>query len=152
MRHHRRNVYFFRSRHSVIFVAFDKNHDGKIGSKRFISEYLIPHVVKKYGCQVQAVLSLELDRNINQLVPPSNNNYQETRGPRTALINRGAREERSLLEMFQRNLLAMGAKGLPFSFPNLNSDPGHVKNLGEFRTYYSVHPTDLRGKTDSRVL
>ena len=43
----------FRSSHSVIFVAFDKNHDGKIGSKRFISDYLLPHVINKFGCRLQ---------------------------------------------------------------------------------------------------
>ena len=80
----------------------------------------------------QAVLSLELDKNINDLLPAATNNYQESRGPRTALINRGTREEHSLLEIFQRNLLSVGATGLPFTFPNLNTDQEHVDNLGKF--------------------
>ena len=65
---HRAIVYSFRSSYSVIFVAFDKNHDGKIGSKRFISEYLIPHVVNKYGCRVQVVKITITARKLNLLV------------------------------------------------------------------------------------
>ena len=62
------NVYFFRSRYSVIFVAFDKNHEGKIGSKRFISEYLIPQVLNKYGCRVQVGKIIIPARVLNLLV------------------------------------------------------------------------------------
>ena len=52
-----KKTFCFRSSYSVIFVAFDKNHEGKIGSKRFISDYLLPHVVHKYGCRVQVCVN-----------------------------------------------------------------------------------------------
>ena len=46
-------IFFFRPDYSVLFVAFDKRHDGSVGSKRFIDEYLFPHVLHKYKCKIQ---------------------------------------------------------------------------------------------------
>ena len=110
---------------------------------------------------VQAVLSLELDQDITHLVPPgpaSNNQHQQSRGgPRTALINRGTREEQSLLEIFQRNLLSLGAKGSPFTFPNLNRDQGQVQNLGKCntpnaRTISLMDKSDIVNNTHPEVM
>ena len=60
---------FFRPDYSVLFVAFDKRHDGSVGSKRFLNEYLVPHVLRKYKCKIQvdALKTLGLGASVNFL-------------------------------------------------------------------------------------
>ena len=41
------------SRYSVIFVAFDKEREERMGSRAFVAEYLIPQVIRRYNCSVQ---------------------------------------------------------------------------------------------------
>ena len=38
---------------SVIFVAFDKERGERQGSKAFVEEYLMPHVVNRFNCTCQ---------------------------------------------------------------------------------------------------
>ena len=45
-----------RPEHSTIFAAFDKRHDGSVGSRRFITHFLEPHVRRKYKCKIQVAL------------------------------------------------------------------------------------------------
>ena len=49
-------MYCARPEHSTIFVAFDKRHDGSVGSRRFITHFLEPHVRRKYKCKIQVAL------------------------------------------------------------------------------------------------
>ena len=50
-------IYCGRPEHSTIFVAFDKRHDGSVGSRRFITHFLEPHVRRKYKCKIQVALT-----------------------------------------------------------------------------------------------
>ena len=50
------SYYVARPEHSTIFVAFDKRHDGSVGSRRFITHFLEPHVRRKYKCKIQVTL------------------------------------------------------------------------------------------------
>ena len=43
----------FSPDYSVIFVAFDKERDERQGSKAFIDEYLMPHVISRFNCTSQ---------------------------------------------------------------------------------------------------
>ena len=39
--------------YSVIFVALDKEREERAGSRAFVTEYLLPHVVNRFKCTVQ---------------------------------------------------------------------------------------------------
>ena len=52
-----------RPEHSTIFVAFDKRHDGSVGSRRFITHFLEPHVRRKYKCKIQVASMASMHPN-----------------------------------------------------------------------------------------
>ena len=43
----------FSPDYSVIFVAFDKERDERQGSRAFVEEYLMPHVITRFNCTSQ---------------------------------------------------------------------------------------------------
>ena len=55
----------------MIFAAFDKRHDGSVGSLNFISDYIIPHVLEKYKCSVQVKYICKFTLNANTIVNKS---------------------------------------------------------------------------------
>ena len=60
-----------RPEHSTIFVAFDKRHDGSVGSRRFITHFLEPHVRRKYKCKIQvASMHSNVVLNMHNLIEP----------------------------------------------------------------------------------
>jgi len=73
----------YRPDYSVLFVAFDKRHDGSVGSKRFINEYVVPHVLRKYKCKIQGLINIGSilkysNRNNTQIFPTCLNDNYET--------------------------------------------------------------------------
>ena len=52
----------FSPDYSVIFVAFDKERDERQGSKAFIDEYLMPHVISRFNCTSQVKKKEEIVR------------------------------------------------------------------------------------------
>ena len=43
----------FSPDYSVIFVAFDKEREERQGSRAFVEEYLMPHVITRFNCTSQ---------------------------------------------------------------------------------------------------
>ena len=43
----------FSPDYSLIFVAFDKERDERQGSRAFVEEFLMPHVITRFNCTSQ---------------------------------------------------------------------------------------------------
>lgn len=63
-----------RNQHSIIFVAFDSEETGCLGSLEFIRSFLIPDFIDKFGNQIQGAIVIDTvlnwdDRPGSQEVP-----------------------------------------------------------------------------------
>jgi len=157
----------YRPDYSVLFVAFDKRHDGSVGSKRFIDEYLFPHVLHKYKCKIQGVINIGSilkysNRNNTQIFPSCMNDQNESsklrwfgnKGDFLALYQKESKTEDIILNTLQKHLRISGVNQQSFSFGHQLS-PGiekcsHIWNNDAGRFWFSdrsdgfpvIHLTD----------
>ena len=56
-----------RSKHSIIFVAFDLEEVGCLGSMYFVRDFLVPHVLKAHGgARLKGAFILDTIMNFNE--------------------------------------------------------------------------------------
>ena len=137
----------FRPDYTVIFVAFDKKHDGSIGSRKFIEDYLEPNILNKYRCSVQGVINIGSvlkysTFNNSQKFPASfyeanpQTSYkimsQGGKGDFLAAIHRGLGFESYLADTLKSHLQSQGYRQESFSFSKLATKHHLIENIGEF--------------------
>jgi len=137
----------YKPEFSVIFVAFDAKNDGCAGSKKFVSEYLQPFIIKEHGSTIQGMFNIETifsfsHRNFTQMLPKfyyeSNPEvYNEImknggKGNFLAVIGRGTSEESRLSNTLQKHMQSEGILQQDFVFPSLNGSAKIINYLAKY--------------------